>query len=507
MLFIGLLTLFRLIYASQLGLAQDESYYWQWSRHPDYSYYDQGPGIAYAIRLGTLLLGDTAIGIRLLTVLAGAGTTWFAYLTARRWLGESAAWWTVLLSSVAPLFAVGSIIATYDGLQVFFWTVALYALTRTLEEGRTSGWYLVGVLVGLGSLCKLPMFFFAPGVLLFLLLSPAHRRWLATPHPYLAFLLAVALFTPVLYWNWAHDWIGFLHAQTLSSRHRGVAPLRWTGDFFAGQLLFTGPAVFLAQLYALYRLCRAAFVRNEEREAGIPAWNVSPDAARFLLSFFLPTLLICLYTSLKSKLEINWPAPMHVTALMAVGAWFAIAWEKRRRAWPLTSLVTSTILIVIAFFPDLPVKFGARIPAKTGQKLNETYGWGTVMSYIQQARERLEAEGKPVFIAGINYRANSVLAFHLKGKPETHGLYLKSRRDQYWVWQNTQRLIGHNALLCFDDKNPDAVALARRYFAEVEALEPVSAYRPGYIGPVKTWYVYLCRDFKGYDPEAHVDGF
>ena len=56
---IGLLTVVRLIFAARLGLFQDEAYYWQWSRQLDLSYVDQGPGIAYFIRLGTLIFGDT----------------------------------------------------------------------------------------------------------------------------------------------------------------------------------------------------------------------------------------------------------------------------------------------------------------------------------------------------------------------------------------------------------------------------------------------------------------
>ena len=44
---LALLTIFRLVYAAGLGMAEDETYYWQWSRHLAAAYYDQGPGIAY----------------------------------------------------------------------------------------------------------------------------------------------------------------------------------------------------------------------------------------------------------------------------------------------------------------------------------------------------------------------------------------------------------------------------------------------------------------------------
>ena len=58
-LFLLLLTLFRLWYASGHELIQDEAYYWQWSRHLDWGYYDNTPLAALVIRAFTTLLGST----------------------------------------------------------------------------------------------------------------------------------------------------------------------------------------------------------------------------------------------------------------------------------------------------------------------------------------------------------------------------------------------------------------------------------------------------------------
>src|SRR5690348_5101404 len=94
LLLLGLLTLFRLWYAATHGLVQDESYFWQWSRHLAPAYYDQGPTIAFLIRIGTTLFGNTTLGVRFMTVLLGAGTGWFVFLTARRRFGATVAFWT-----------------------------------------------------------------------------------------------------------------------------------------------------------------------------------------------------------------------------------------------------------------------------------------------------------------------------------------------------------------------------------------------------------------------------
>ena len=46
--------------------------------------------------------------------------------------------------------------------------------------------------------------------------------------------------------------------------------------------------------------------------------RVSEEAVKFVVAFGAPTLVLCLVVSLKSKLEINWPAPTHLMGLGAV---------------------------------------------------------------------------------------------------------------------------------------------------------------------------------------------
>ena len=47
--------------------------------------------------------------------------------------------------------------------------------------------------------------------LLYLLTCSEGRRRLRTPWPYVAVLVAVAVMSPVLYWNAQHDWVNFRH--------------------------------------------------------------------------------------------------------------------------------------------------------------------------------------------------------------------------------------------------------------------------------------------------------
>jgi 4-amino-4-deoxy-L-arabinose transferase and related glycosyltransferases of PMT family len=491
---LAFLLAFRLAFAAYSGLVQDEAYYWQWSRSLDLGFYDAGPGIALTIRAGTLLFGDTPLGVRFVPVLMGVASVWLAYLTARRWLGEAAAVWTAVLTATAPLLSVGSILATYDAPQMFFWTAALYALTRTLqEEQRVAGWYAVGALVGLGMLSKPTMVLFAPGVLVLLLLSPTYRRWLATPHPYLAFAVAILVFSPVIVWNLQHENLNFIHTLGRGNRtgDGSPKPLRWLGDFLGGQLLAVGVVVFLAELYALGRLFRPR-----------------SDADRFLLAFTAPTFLLCLAIALRSKLEINWPVAMHVTGLMAVGALFAGAWERGgwRRPALGALLALSGVMIAIGLFPQIVPAVAGPTPARPNmEKPLEPYGWDELAGGVERARRDLEreSEGTPVFVASFTYRTASILAFYLPDKPRVEKLQLPgTRRDQYYVWARPEALAGQNAVVAVDTDVEKSAAFLRECFAEVRELPVLTLRRDGFTGKVKEWHVYACRDFRGYPEES-----
>src|SRR5436189_5444519 len=85
MLVIGIITALiavRLVVAAFLPLAFDEAYYWRLSKHLAGGYYDHPPMVALVIRLGTLIAGDSELGVRLVAVLLGLPATWAVWRTA-----------------------------------------------------------------------------------------------------------------------------------------------------------------------------------------------------------------------------------------------------------------------------------------------------------------------------------------------------------------------------------------------------------------------------------------
>ena len=67
---IVVLTALRGTYASLIDLRTDEAYYWTWSKENVLSFLDHPPMIAWFIRFGTAIFGDTHVGVRFAGILA-----------------------------------------------------------------------------------------------------------------------------------------------------------------------------------------------------------------------------------------------------------------------------------------------------------------------------------------------------------------------------------------------------------------------------------------------------
>ena len=109
---------------------------------------------------------------------------------------------------------------TPDAPLIAAWAATLYYMERALLADRNWAWLGMGIAFGLGILSKYTLGLLGPAALLFVILDPASRRWLRRPHPYLAAALALLLFSPVIIWNFQHDWASILISITAGYGNR-----------------------------------------------------------------------------------------------------------------------------------------------------------------------------------------------------------------------------------------------------------------------------------------------
>ena len=70
---IAAMTALRMVYAGVIDLRTDEAYYWTWSKESVLSFLDHPPMIAWFIRFGTAIFGDTNLGVRFAGIVGDAG--------------------------------------------------------------------------------------------------------------------------------------------------------------------------------------------------------------------------------------------------------------------------------------------------------------------------------------------------------------------------------------------------------------------------------------------------
>jgi hypothetical protein len=200
----------RLGAAAWTPLTFDEAYYWMWSKHLAGGYYDHPPGVAAVIRLGTMIAGDTELGVRLVSILLALPMSWAVYRTAAILFGgvRVAATATMLLN-VTLMAAVGTLIVTPDApcwwpqaLFCFVWRSTGDRARRVVARGRRRGRRSVIV--------KIHRAAFRTGDF-----DLAGERSKAAAladlaWPYLGAAVSLAIFSPVIFWNADHHWVSFI---------------------------------------------------------------------------------------------------------------------------------------------------------------------------------------------------------------------------------------------------------------------------------------------------------
>src|SRR3981189_3380281 len=133
---VAALVVLRLVAAAWTPLTFDEAYYWMWSKHLAGGYYDHPPMVAYVIRAGTMIAGDTELGVRLVSILLALPMSYAIYPAAPTLFGGArVAATSAILLNVTLMAAVGTLIVTPDAPLL----VASSFLGTDLAMGSGSG--------------------------------------------------------------------------------------------------------------------------------------------------------------------------------------------------------------------------------------------------------------------------------------------------------------------------------------------------------------------------------
>ena len=303
LLVLALSALFATLYNAFLPLHGDEAYYWLWSHRLQAGYYDHPPMIALLIALSNLL-SEAEWGVRLVNAAAMSVAGWVIFVLLASLKDAKAGLWGVILFVSVVLVHAGYTIVTTDSPLILFWSLALLSTFRVITRGRTSDFFFTGLFSGAMMLSKYTAVLYLLALLIFLLLR--RRDLFADTRTWMAVAVALAVVSPLLWWNYVHDWISFLF-QLHHGGGKDHIMWNWVTELVGAQFGVFTPVFAAVLFYALVK--ERLFAKD--------------DALFFLALMTVTPLLFFLYKSLHTHIELNYTAPAYVSGAVLTAYFLA----------------------------------------------------------------------------------------------------------------------------------------------------------------------------------------
>jgi 4-amino-4-deoxy-L-arabinose transferase-like glycosyltransferase len=470
MFVVAALMLARLIASATLPLSSDEAYYWLWSKHLQAGYLDHPPAIAWLIRAGTSLFGDTPFGVRFGATLSSMIATYFVWRAASHLLrDEEAGARTALWFNLTLMVAVEMLAATPDAPSLLASAAFLYAVVRVRETSDGRWWLLAGFSGGLALLSKFTALFLAAGTLGWTIFDPPARRWLVSPWTFVGVLFALVIYTPNLVWNAEHGWATYLFQ--FGRIGHGQLNLRYLAEFFGAQIGLCSPSIFLLGTMGLVRTTR-------DRDLRLISALLWPGIAYFLVH------------ALHDRVQANWPSfllpAFSIAAVIArdaewSGGMRSIALFARRTATPFAAAI---LLLAYA-----QASFGI-VPIGRSDPLSRLLGVGVsdLVAKVDAIRKRAGARA----VVTTDYETAAWFGFYLP----SHAATIAASESQRWTFATVadKTLWSGPLLYVAEAKRDEHTSLAGR-FREVMPVGGVERKRGDIV--IARYVLYRLSGFKG----------
>jgi len=481
--FITFLFVIRLVYGAIVELSPEEAYYWNYAMHPSLSYFDHPPMVAWIIRLGTILFGNTEIGVRSGGILLAMLSTYLIYLLGERWFDKRSGLIAALLFQTIPIYFVYGFNVTPDIPLLFFWIMTLYYVSVALQATKRWAWFIAGISLGCALLSKYTGVFLIPSTVLFLLLNGRYREWLLKKEPYIALAIALVVFSPVIVWNYYHGWASFAFQFGRRFSVHAADPLVTFLKFLGSQMGVLFPVFFLGLVLAFVLSFRQSI------RGGKPQWLFS-----FLYAF--PLLVLFTLYSFKSEVKLNWPLPAYLSLLGAVYPCFRYVRRGRKgrlKALIPTAAAVSTglvpvFLLIFLYHMSVGIPFIPAVPKMSGW---EQLGAAVDREVAAMAKET----GEHPFVVGMSkYYIAAELAFYTNRSYDIFSMDLLGGKGlAFKYWTNREELRNRDALVI--TKGLPNIHLLANYFLQVsEEVKRIDIVRQGEI--IRSFSLVRCYDYK-----------
>jgi hypothetical protein len=493
-------SLIRLLLANVYGLANDEAYYWLYSQHMQWSYFDHPPMVAVWIRLFTfnLHLQQVEGFIRLGSIISFALSAYIIYQTTTLLKSEKAGWYAACMYT-ASFYAgiIAGIFILPDSPQMLFWTFSMWMIARiTRNEQNTWSWILLGVSAGLCIMSKVHGVFIWLGILLFVITNK--RDWLLKPQFYLALVVTLAIASPILCWNIQNHFVTYRFHSERVEIHQFSIDIKSFAKEVLGQLFFNNPFNVIVVILGCIALLRRKLPQA-------PALKIYLFTG-FALSFTL------LFISLFRSTLPHWSGPAYVS-LFPIAAIY-LAGEKRKTytrlpVWALSGHIAFLVgwYMVVNHFPGT-VGSKNKYTLGEGDITLDMYDWKEAgRSFINFYRNDVKNGRMPEETPVVCYtwrEAHLEYYFCQPGHIQMFGLGTMNDLHDY-MWTNKIRVksrpdMNHVYCIVPSDEYYDFRRTYSGYYNSFDSATVIHTFRGG--KPAHSFYVYRLHGWKGHIPMA-----
>jgi 4-amino-4-deoxy-L-arabinose transferase-like glycosyltransferase len=405
--------------------------------------------IAYFIHL-TNYISESEWGVRLVNVFSLSVSSIYIYKLASIIFDKNIALKAIIIFSSIILVHAGFIITTPDSPLILFWTLSLYYAYKAIFLNSRIDYILAGIVLGMMMLSKYTSILFIVSLILFLAIK--RRDVFKNINFYISAFISIIIVSPMLLWNYQHDWISFNFQLNHASGNDNVIKLDLLLSFIAGQFAIFSPIFAAVLFYYLFK--EKLFFKNTKL---------------FFISIMTAiTLIFFMYKGLYANMELNWVAPAYISGSIVTA--YVFQTNKLNKLFKIAVIVALifTILGRVLFLTNLEIVQDRMYGNKEAVKLLQTF----------------IKDGDSVY--GDHLTIAAYLTYYLKNHPDSD-VITKSRYSQYDMWRKNDYI--KNGLVL--SQNPIDKFLSTLY-SDVKLLKTLTVKKG--IDRKKTFYIYRVKN-------------
>jgi len=507
LLLIGIATVLRVIMASTLELGNAEAYYWAYSLHIQWNYFDHPPIVAWLIRLTTVnLLIHNELFVRIGAIISSAICTWLIFKIGAVINNLQTGWFAALLytSSIYGSIVAGTFILP-DSPQLVFWlssVLLLIKLTQSTAYDPKSNllWCFFGIMSGLCIMSKASGIFLWFGIASYVLL--VDRSWLNYRGIYLSAIIALIITSPIIIWNLQNNFISYkFYGNRISLIGAGMHAGLFIKELLA-VILITNPVNF-------FLICGNLLWAFKGKT------SIDNKAIQLLLFCSIPLIVVISFISLFRETLPHWPEPGYSCLLILPAIKLSSVFKSKKRNIPITIKVALAFMLILAvsdifvtnYYPGTSSEQKQGFYTGKGDFTLDMYGWKEAGEkfdslYRSDVEKKIMPLSAPIIVTNWFPAAHIDFYIATKTKQQTLGIGdILSLHQYYWMNEYKKQLKNEdNAYFIvpsnlFKDETLSEVINNFNYY---DMPLVIYQYRSGII--CKQLYVFRLKGYRKYKP-------